>query len=163
MSYEEVDESTDREGDGTWGVRRRDRRPIPSPRNEDTAVEAVSSATVLQEDVSTQLALASFSGPLPDPGTLAGYNSVVPGSAQRIIDAHLTKEYASAHALTRLTRAESTAVATGAIGAQVLTIGGLVCAVGLLVAGFPSGAIAAIFPAILGGAAQVVSAFRRKD
>lgn len=92
---------------------------------------------------------------------LSGYDTVVPGSGREIVDAHLLKERASAAALTRLTRAESTAVTVGAIGAQILTVGGLVAGVWLLLAGVPAAAIAAIIPAILGGAAQVVSAARR--
>ena len=72
-------------------------------------------------------------------------------------------EETNRQALTRLTRAESTSVTIGAIGAQILTIGGLGAAVGLLIAGFPAYSVAAIIPAVLGGAAQIAAALNRKD
>lgn len=87
----------------------------------------------------------------------------MPGSAKQIVDAHLRREQVAADAMDRLTKAESLAVSIGAIGAQVVTVGGLAAAVVLLVAGFPSSAIAAVIPAILGGAAMVVSAWRKSS
>lgn len=63
--------------------------------------------------------------------------------------------------ITRLSRVESFAVAVGAVGAQILTIGGLVSGVALIVLGYPSASIAAIIPAILGASAQVIQARRQ--
>lgn len=84
----------------------------------------------------------------------------MPGSAKRIIDAHLHGERVVDNSIDKLSRAEAFAVRLGAVGAQVLTVGGLVAAVVLLLAGMPAASIAAVIPAILGGAAQVVSATR---
>jgi uncharacterized membrane protein len=103
----------------------------------------------------------SFSGPLPPAGMLHDYEMVVTGSAQGIVDAHLYGERARADALTRITKAEAKSVTTGAIGAQVLTIGGLGSAVVLILLGYEAGLIA-IIPGVLGAAAQVVSAARSK-
>ncbi|UOE45459.1 hypothetical protein [Agromyces larvae] len=87
----------------------------------------------------------------------------MPGSARQIIEAHVYGERVSADAIRRLTRAEATAVVVGAIGAQLLTVGGLVAAVVLLVLGYPAAAIAGVIPAILGASAQIVSASRRRS
>ncbi|MEQ6898703.1 hypothetical protein [Microbacterium sp. KR10-403] len=86
----------------------------------------------------------------------------MPGSARQIIDAHLAKERASAEALTRLTKAESTGVRWGAVGAQLITFGGLIAGVVLILMDKGGAAIIGFMPAILGGSAQVISAVRRK-
>lgn len=102
-----------------------------------------------------------FKGPLPPVPVLEGYERIVPGSAQKIIDAHLHGERTASDAVRRLTRAESFGVVLGSVSSALLTVGGLGAAVWLLLADIPSGAIAAVIPSILGGAAMVVSAYRK--
>ena len=104
-----------------------------------------------------------FEGPLPPVAVLQGYEDLVPGSARKLIDAHVRNEQVRGETVTRLSRAEAFAVITGAVGAQVLTIGGLLAAVALLVAGYPAASVAAIIPAILGASAQVVAAYKRRE
>lgn len=104
-----------------------------------------------------------FEGPLPPAAVLQGYEDLVPGSARKIIDAHVRNEQVRGETVTRLSRAEAFAVITGSVGAQILTVGGLVSAVVLLIAGLPAASVAAIIPAILGASAQVVAAVRRQD
>ncbi|MFZ4894623.1 hypothetical protein ACL9RL_09250 [Plantibacter sp. Mn2098] len=93
--------------------------------------------------------------------TLAGYDQIVPGAAEKLVNEHLYGERVGSNAIRRLTNAESFAVVTGAVGAQILTIGGLVAAVVLVVNGYSAYAIGAIIPAILGASAQVVRASRK--
>jgi uncharacterized membrane protein len=98
---------------------------------------------------------------MPAPHTLAQYDAIVPGAAERIISSHLRSVAVGSDAIERLSTAEARAVTVGALGAQVLTIGGLACSVLLIIAGYPAWAITVGVPAILSAAAQVLSAVRR--
>ena len=102
----------------------------------------------------------SFSGPLPSVPTLAGYNELVPGSAERFIYAHLRNEQVASDAIERLTKAEAFGVTIGALGAQILTIGGFVIGVVLIIQGHSIASVGAFIPGVLGGAALLVSASR---
>ncbi|MGP6172050.1 hypothetical protein ACTU6V_12690 [Microbacterium sp. A204] len=175
MSHDEADGRGVDPGAGARSVRRSDRRHDSPEVDEGRAqledIEASRHEILEEADADqdseefTQVVeiARSFSGPLPHEQTLSAYNSIVPGSAKKIIDGHLYGEKAAADALTRLTTAESSAVMIGAVGAQLLTIGGLVAAVVLIVTGFPLASIAGIIPAILGASAQVIAATRKRD
>jgi len=102
----------------------------------------------------------SFRGPLPPVSMIEGYERVVPGSAEKIVDAHVANEQARAGALTRLTRAESIGVVVGAIGAQLLAVGGLAVGAALIVQGFPAESLLGFIPAVMSSGALVVSAVR---
>ena len=91
---------------------------------------------------------------------IEGYERVVPGSAEKIVDAHVANEQARAGALTRLTRAESIGVVVGAIGAQLLAVGGLAVGAALIVQGFPAESLLGFIPAVMSSGALVVSAVR---
>ena len=86
---------------------------------------------------------------------IEGYERVVPGSAEKIVDAHVANEHARAGALTRLTRAESFGVIVGTLGAQLLAIGGLAAGVVLIVQGFPAESLLGFVPAVIGSGALV--------
>lgn len=106
---------------------------------------------------STQLTL----GPIPAPWVLRDYDALVPGTAAKIIDAHLHGERVQADALDRSVKADSNSMMIGAIAAPAIALTGLVSGVALIIAGHPIYSIAAIIPAILAGGAQVIAASRK--
>lgn len=153
-------------GGRAWSDHRSDGEHEPSDSNAGE-LAGIPGAEVEQPDAGgeaegsqgLQIAL-SHKGPLPSPATLAGYDQLVPGTAQRMIEQQLYNESVTSEAIRRLTKAEAFGVVTGAVGAQLLTIGGLVAAVTLIVLGYPAASIAGIIPAILGASTQVVTAWR---
>lgn len=104
----------------------------------------------------------SYSGPLPPPIVLRGYDELVPGTASQMIDAHVRGENAIAGSMDRISRAEAFSVRCGAIVGPAFVVGGTAAAVGLLLAGYPEVALATLLPATLGAAAQVISIKRSR-
>lgn len=103
----------------------------------------------------------SYQGPLPHSAELANYDSIAPGSAAKLIDAHVYEKRAGADALTRLTRAESFGVSFGAVVAGVLVIGGLLSGVYLVMEDKPlAAALFGALPVLGGSATGIISAVR---
>ncbi len=59
----------------------RKRPPVASPQ----PITSDSQAPAIQRQLHAEITAAAFSGPLPHPEILAGYDQVVPGAAKRII------------------------------------------------------------------------------
>ena len=163
MSYEDVTSDPERNlarsirgGDGGPDAPDRDASGSGLDTGEASAPGS-SSSTDEQGLFNFQVAQRS-EGPIPPPHVLAGYENVVPGSAKQLIDAHLHREKVSTDAIERLTKSESISVTIGTIAAPALMLVGLIAGVVLTLSGSPAAAIAAFIPAVLGGAATIVSA-----
>lgn len=98
-------------------------------------------------------------GPIPHPGELAGYDSIVPGAAQDLIQAHLRREAVTSDALERTSQTEAhTATTTAeaeAFALRLFAVGyiaffPLLLVVGaiLLICGVSEGTAVALFGAI---------------
>ncbi|MFG6445602.1 hypothetical protein ACFXQA_10060 [Microbacterium sp. P07] len=171
MSHDSHNSSSD-EGNLSRHVRGTDGQPGASDEHDQSVESADAHEVDHDEAIEAELEAeserqgplgaigASFSGPLPPASILRGYEELVPGSAADIIGAHVRNENARAGALTRLTRAESFGVIVGTLGAQVLTVGGLVSGVILVVNGFPAESLFGFIPAAVSSTALVVSAVR---
>jgi uncharacterized membrane protein len=168
----DTDDTSSDQGSDARSVRGSDGKPFPpveddrSPDRTDAhAVERDEAIEAELEDESERRGplgaiRSSFSGPLPPANILRGYEDIVPGSAAEIIGAHVRNENARAGALTRLTRAESFGVVTGTIVSGVLTVGGLVAGVLLVVNGFPAESLLGFVPAAASSIAMIISAVR---
>lgn len=170
----DTNSASSNEGPDPRSVRGSDRQSASSQRDEEGAWPVGADRGVVDRTVEAELeggsersdtveAIArseSFRGPLPPVVMIEGYERVVPGSAARIVDAHIANERARAGALTRLTRAESIGVVVGTFGAQLLSLGGLAAGVSLILNGFPTESLWGFIPASVSATALVVSAVR---
>lgn len=171
---DDTDSSSSDEGPDPWSIRGNDGRQTAPGRDEEGAWSPDADRGLIDRTIDAEIeeesersgtveAIArsrSFRGPLPPVAMIEGYERVVPGSAEKIVDAHVANEHARAGALTRLTRAESVGVIVGAIGSQLLAIGGLAAGVVLIVQGFPAESLLGFVPAVISSGALVVSAVR---
>lgn len=123
---------------------------------DDLFTDDPENARILQRQVS----LARFSGPLPDPHTLAGYGNISRDFPDRIVSMTEAEVYSKTNAVRKLSSAEAYAVRTGATTVLLVSILGLSAAVVLIVLGYPVAALAAALPAILQGVASFVNALR---
>lgn len=169
LSHEQEDEHSedagkgDREGDSSRSLRRNDRGSdeVASDEEADSAVDGIDEAILLDDgsDPKSVLALSEkHRGPLPHPKTLRSYDEIVPGSAELIIQLYAEDRRAKIGALERVTKAESRAVSIGSISASLLSVGGLIAAVVLIVQGFPAAGLLLAVPSLVTSVARVVSA-----
>ncbi|MDR5700150.1 hypothetical protein [Agromyces aerolatus] len=91
---------------------------------------------------------------------LRGFEEIVPGAAERLLDSHLRSQDRYSGSIARLSSAEAFAVRFGVIGAYSLAMTGMIVAIGFVIAGMPAVSVAALIPAILGSAAQLVAVRR---
>lgn len=107
-----------------------------------------------------QVSLARFSGPLPDPHTLAGYGNISRDFPDRIVSMTEAEVYSKTNAVQKLSAAEAYAVRTGATTVLLVSLLGLIAAVVLIILGYPTAALMAALPAILQGVASFVNSLR---
>jgi len=143
----------DREPDAAEGDARRNRAAPKAAfviRNTRSVERRETDASLIA--ISTQ-----FSGPLPPASMLREYDELVPGTAAALLEAHLAKESATTEALTRLTRAESTAVRVGTWGSVIVAVVGITMGLTLIALQQNLIAIAALIPGILAAITGLVA------
>ena len=155
-------------GISAWGLRRGDRGYEALEVHENDPAQSSANANLAAPSLSNNLEIISvateelYSGPLPSPRDLEQYERIAPGYAMRLIDSHLANEAVYRQAISRTVNAEAVSVKIGAIAAPIITVGSIASAVGLVVAGYPAGAIA-IVPAIISAVAQYRAAKNDKQ
>jgi len=156
-------------GRAARNLRRNDRRSHQVARDEGgnlgdagAYVSVVNTSTAGSSETAIRLIEVSsqFSGPLPSAQMLRDYEHVVPGTAARLVDAHLAKEHAATQAMRRLSLAETIAVIGGSIGAISIALMGIILGVTLIVQGHAGFGLIALIPGMLSGVAAIVSRFR---
>jgi hypothetical protein len=88
---------------------------------------------------------------------LREYEELIPGTAAALLEAHLAKESATTEALTRLTRAESTAVRVGTWGSVIVAVVGITMGLTLIALQQNLVAIAALIPGIIAAITGLVA------
>lgn len=173
MRYEQ-DHEGDAEGTPARGPRRHDGRHFSRSGDEtspgelsgvdDEAIEGELHDLGEAEGEGVFGAVAEmFRGPLAPPDVMRQYDELAPGAAARMIDAYIESQRVRSDAVKRLARAESRAVNVGTVAAPLLTLGALGGAVWLTAIGLDGPAVLVAIPAILGGGAQLVSAWRKRE
>lgn len=104
-----------------------------------------------------------YEGPMPHPSLLAGYEQVLPGSAERILAMAERAQAVQNGAITRDSRAESTAFVFATFALSALPYGMGVFAVILGLNGQNLGAIIAAAGAALTAAPSIIRATRRDN
>lgn len=152
------------EGSSPRDVHRVDGEPTPLDHNAQGAADlqtapepddwAGASEGILERSI-------SYQGPLPHSAELSHYESLSPGAATKLIDAHVLERVSAANALTRISRAESFGVSFGAIVSGTLIVGGLAAGIWLALLGetIAAGVFGAL-PVLSGSATGIISAVK---